>query len=53
MQAFVRLLERFYKVHSIEREHPERIHVVRGEIDKDSNDYQTRLCMARSLDEYR
>ena len=28
-----------------------RIHVVLGEIDKDSNDHQTRLCMARSLDE--
>ena len=29
----------------------QRIHVVRWETDKDSNDYQTRLCMARSMDE--
>ena len=31
MQAFARLLERIYKVHSVERETPERIHVVWGE----------------------
>ena len=30
---------------------PKRIHVVRGGIDKDSNDYQTRSCTARNMDE--
>ena len=41
MQAFVRLLERIHKIYSIEREASKRIHVARGEIDKDSNDCQT------------
>ena len=29
-----------------------RIHVAWGEIDKDSNDYQTKSCMARNLDKH-
>ena len=49
-QAFVRFLERIHTIHSIEREASKRIHVVRRETVKDSNDYQTRL-MARSMDE--
>ena len=44
-------LERIHKVYSVERETSKRIYVVRGEIDKDSSDYQTRSCMAGSLDE--
>ena len=50
-QTFVRFVERFHKVHSTERETYQRIYVVRGKTDKDSNDCQTRSCMARSLDE--
>ena len=38
-----------HKVHSIERKTSQRIHVVRGEIDKCSNDYQTRSCVALRL----
>ena len=44
-------LERIHKVYSVERETSKRIFLVRGEIDKDSSDYQTRSCMAGSLDE--
>ena len=49
MQAFVRLLKRIHKSYSVEKEASEKIHVVQREIDKDSNDYQSELCMARSL----
>ena len=49
-QTSVKFLERIHKVHNIERENSKRVHVVRGEIDKDSNDYQTRSFMARILD---
>ena len=35
----------------IERETSKMKHMVRVEIDKDSNNHQTRSCMARSLDE--
>ena len=49
MQAFVRLLERIYKVHYWKRTPlTKRVHVVPG-IGKGSNDYQTILCMVRSL----
>ena len=41
----------FKKLHSIERETSQRIYVGREEIAKSSNDYQTRSCMARSMDE--
>ena len=50
-QGFVRFVKRIHKVHFVEREASKRIFVVRVEIDKDSNDFQTRLCMARSMDE--
>ena len=50
-QKFVRLLERIHKVHYFEGEASNKIHVVREEPYKDSNDNQTRLCMARSMDE--
>ena len=52
-QAFVGLLEVIHEIHSIEKETSKRISVVREETDKDSNDYQTRLCIARSMDEDR
>ena len=40
------------KIHSIERKTSRmEINVVLEETDRDSNDHQTRLCMARSLDE--
>ena len=55
MQAFVRLLERIYKVHSIEREPPKRIHVVPREIDREGDKRLKRLpdqnMLARILDE--
>ena len=41
----------FTKVHFIERDTSKGICVVWGETDTDSNDFQTRSCMARSLDE--
>ena len=50
-QTFVRFLKRIYKVHFIEKGISKRIFVVEVEIDKDSNDFQTRLCMARRKDE--
>ena len=53
MVAFVRLLESIYKVHFIERETSTKTHVVLGEMDKDTDDYKTRLCLARILDENR
>ena len=34
------------------KEKPPKGYVVRRETDKDSSDYQTRSCMARSLDEH-
>ena len=43
-------MERIYKVHSVERETTKRIHVVWRETDKNSNDYQTRFCVARSME---
>ena len=49
-QTFVRFLERIHEIHYIERETSKRIDVVRGETDKDPNDYQIRSCMARGLD---
>ena len=42
---------RMHKIHSIARETSHRMYVVREEIDKSSNDYKTRSCMARSMDE--
>ena len=42
MQAFVRLLERIYEIHFIEREASKRIHVVQEETDNDSNETTTR-----------
>ena len=50
-QAFVRFVERFHEIYSIERKTSQKIYAVREEIDKSSNDYQTGLCMSRSLDE--
>ena len=50
-QMLVRFVERFHEVYSIERETSTRIHVVRWEIDKSSNDFQTISCMARSMDQ--
>ena len=47
--AVVRFMERTHKVYSVERETSKGIQVVWVETDKDSNDYQTRSCMARSL----
>ena len=49
-QTFVRFLKRIYKVHFIENGISKRIFVVGVEIDKDSNDFQAWLCMARSMD---
>ena len=40
----------FTKIRSVERKTSRRIHVVRGEIDKSSNAFQTRSCVARSMD---
>ena len=45
-------VERIHKVYSIERKTCQRIYVVWCEIDKDTIDYQTRSCMARSMDEH-
>ena len=42
MQAFVRLLERIYEIHFIDREASKRIHVVQEETDNDSNETTTR-----------
>ena len=50
-QKLVRFVERLHEVHSIERKTSEGIHMLRWETDKSSNDYQTRSCMARSMDE--
>ena len=41
-QKFLRLLERIYKIHPIDRHTSERIHMVRGETDKNSKDNSTR-----------
>ena len=51
-QTFVRFLKRIHKIHSVEKKNSKRIDVVRGETDKDPNNYQTRSCIARSLDEH-
>ena len=48
-QKLVRFVERFHEVYSIERKISQRIHVVRGVIDKNSNDCQTRSCMTKSM----
>ena len=40
-----------HKVYSVERETSKGIYGLRVETDKDSNDYQSRSCMARCLDE--
>ena len=48
-QKLVRFVERFHEVYSIERKIFQRIHVVRGEIDKNSNDHQTKSCMTKSV----
>ena len=50
-QKLVRFVERFHEVHVVERETSQRICVVREEMDKRSNDYQTRSRLARSMDE--
>ena len=50
-QALVRLLEKIHEIHFFKREISKKKHVVGRETDKDSNDYQTGLCMARSVDE--
>ena len=44
-QTFVRFLKRIDKVHFIAKGISKRIFVVGVEIDKDLNDFQTRLCM--------
>ena len=49
---FVRFLERIHKMHSTEKPSRRR-YVVPEDTDKDPNNYQTRSCMARSLDEHR
>ena len=41
-QKFVRFSERTHKIHSVERETSQRVHVVPSETDKSSNDYETR-----------
>ena len=41
----------FRKFTLLKEKAPKRIFVVPGETDEDSNDYQTRLCMARRVDE--
>ena len=50
-QKFVRFVEMFHKIHSIERKTSQRIHVVRRKIDKNSNDCQTWWFVAWSMDE--
>ena len=42
----------FHKNHSFEREASKRIHVAQRVTDKDSNDYQTRSCMARCMEKW-
>ena len=49
-QKSIRFVERLHKFHSIERKTSQRIYVVQGKIDRSSNDYQTRWCVARSTD---
>ena len=49
-QKLVSFVERFHEVYSFERISSQRIYVVRWEVDKCSNDFQTRSCMARSMD---
>ena len=49
-QKSIRLVERFTKFTLLKEKPPKRICVVQGEIDKSSNDYQTRSCVARSMD---
>ena len=44
-------MERFHEVYSIERRMSQRMYGVRVETDKNSFDYQTRLCVARSMGE--
>ena len=48
-QKFVRFLERFHPIHSIERKTSQRIYVDREETDESSTDYVTRSCMAWSM----
>ena len=47
-QTFVRFFDRIHENPCIERKAPKGISVVQGE--KSSNDYQTRSCVARSMD---
>ena len=49
-QKLVSFLERIHEIHSVERKTSKGTYVVREEIDKSSNDFQTRSCMARSMD---
>ena len=48
-QASVRLLERIHEIHSTKRETSKRIHVVRGEIDKDSDDHTDQIMQVRTF----
>ena len=52
-QKFVGFLEKIHKIHSIERETSQRIYVVEREWenDKSSNVYETRSCLAWSMDQ--
>ena len=50
-QEFVRFLERIDQIHSIERRTSQRTNVVRGETDQSSNDYETRSCVAWSMEQ--
>ena len=48
-QTFDKFLERIHKVHFVERETSKRIFVVPGEIDKSSNDCQTRIMYGQKF----
>ena len=52
-QKFFELLQRIQEVHTIARKTSQGIYVVQEKTDKYSNDYLTRSCMARSMDENR
>ena len=48
-QKFVRFMDRIHKIQSIERDTSEKMYVVRGETDKNSDDNSTRSCFAWSV----
>ena len=48
----VRCMDRFHKVHFIERKATWRICMVRGETNEESNDLKTRQCLARYVEIY-